>query len=68
MAGMVGRGAPSLTQAQFDAGDVSKFKYAGPKEATAADLEALIESLRKDVLTKTGVELHWEIRRLGDRG
>ncbi|MAW80675.1 MAG: UDP-N-acetylenolpyruvoylglucosamine reductase [Parvularcula sp.] len=37
-------------------------------KATAADLEALIESLRKDVLTKTGVELHWEIRRLGDRG
>ncbi len=34
-------------------------------EATAADLEALIESLRKDVLTKTGVELRWEIRRVG---
>lgn len=35
-------------------------------DATAADLEELIESLRKDVLTKTGVELHWEIRRIGD--
>ncbi len=35
-------------------------------KATAADLEALIESLRKDVLTKTGVELHWEIRRIGE--
>ncbi|MFC2952017.1 UDP-N-acetylmuramate dehydrogenase [Marinicaulis aureus] len=34
--------------------------------ATAADLEALIESLRKDVLTKTGVELHWEIKRIGE--
>ena len=34
--------------------------------ASAADLEALIESLRKDVLTKTGVELHWEIRRIGE--
>ncbi|MEO1136283.1 MAG: UDP-N-acetylmuramate dehydrogenase [Pseudomonadota bacterium] len=34
--------------------------------ATAADLETLIESLRKDVLTKTGVELHWEIRRVGE--
>jgi len=35
-------------------------------EATAADLEELIESLRKDVLTKTGVELRWEIRRVGE--
>lgn len=35
--------------------------------ATAADLEELIESLRKDVLTKTGVELRWEIRRIGER-
>ncbi len=35
-------------------------------KATAADLEALIESLRKDVLTETGVELRWEIRRIGD--
>ena len=34
--------------------------------ARAADLEELIESLRKDVLTETGVELRWEIRRLGD--
>ncbi|MFQ5563144.1 MAG: UDP-N-acetylmuramate dehydrogenase [Parvularculaceae bacterium] len=35
--------------------------------ATAADLEELIESLRKDVLTRTGVELRWEIKRLGTR-
>lgn len=35
-------------------------------KATAADLEALIESLREDVLTNTGVELRWEIRRLGE--
>jgi len=35
-------------------------------KATAGDLEALIESLRKDVLTKTGVELRWEIRRIGE--
>ena len=35
-------------------------------KATAADLEALIESIRKDVLTKTGVELHWEIKRIGE--
>ncbi len=35
-------------------------------KATAADLEALIETLRKDVLTKTGVELHWEIKRIGE--
>jgi UDP-N-acetylmuramate dehydrogenase len=37
-------------------------------KATAEDLETLIESLRKDVLTKTGVELHWEIIRIGDKG
>ncbi len=35
-------------------------------KATAADLEELIESLRNDVLTKTGVELRWEIRRIGE--
>jgi len=35
-------------------------------KATAADLEKLIESLRKDVLTKTGVELRWEIKRVGE--
>ena len=34
--------------------------------ATAADLETLIESLRKDVLNETGVELRWEIRRIGE--
>ena len=36
-------------------------------KATAADLESLVESLRKDVLKKTGVELRWEIRRIGER-
>lgn len=35
-------------------------------KATAADLEALIESLRKDVARETGVELKWEIRRMGE--
>jgi UDP-N-acetylmuramate dehydrogenase len=35
-------------------------------KATAADLETLIESLRKDVLKKTGVELRWEIKRIGE--
>jgi len=34
--------------------------------ATAKDLEELIESLRKDVLTETGVDLRWEIKRLGE--
>ena len=34
--------------------------------ATASDLEELIESLRNDVLTETGVELRWEIRRIGE--
>lgn len=35
-------------------------------KATAADLETLVEGLRKDVLNRTGVELRWEIRRLGE--
>ena len=34
--------------------------------ATAADLEELVESLRKDVELKTGVELRWEIKRVGE--
>jgi len=42
-------------------------RYLAPGDATAADLEELIESLRKDVLTETGVELRWEIRRIGAR-
>jgi len=35
-------------------------------KATATDLETLVESLRKDVLNKTGVELRWEIKRIGE--
>ena len=35
-------------------------------KATAADLEELIESLRLDVARETGVELRWEIRRVGE--
>ena len=34
-------------------------------DATAADLERLGEEVRRRVLTKTGVELSWEIRRIG---
>jgi UDP-N-acetylmuramate dehydrogenase len=34
-------------------------------EATAADLEGLGEAVRADVLAKTGVELQWEIKRVG---
>jgi UDP-N-acetylmuramate dehydrogenase len=34
-------------------------------EATAADLEALGEAVRADVKAKFGVELAWEIRRIG---
>ncbi len=33
--------------------------------ATAADLEALGEEVRRRVLETSGVQLHWEIRRLG---
>jgi UDP-N-acetylmuramate dehydrogenase len=34
-------------------------------EATAADLESLGEAVRSDVLSKFGIDLEWEIRRLG---
>ncbi len=36
-----------------------------PGEATAADLEGLGEAVRADVKAKTGVELQWEIKRIG---
>lgn len=35
-------------------------------DATAADLEELIESLRRDVKERLGVELRWEIKRIGE--
>lgn len=35
-------------------------------KATAADIESLVEGLRKDVLNRTGVELRWEIKRIGE--
>ncbi len=34
-------------------------------EATAADLEGLGEAVRADVLAKTGIQLEWEIKRIG---
>ncbi len=34
-------------------------------EATAADLEGLGEAVRAEVLAKTGVQLDWEIKRIG---
>ena len=36
-----------------------------PGEATAADIEGLGEAVRADVLEKTGVQLDWEIKRIG---
>ncbi|WP_278367954.1 UDP-N-acetylmuramate dehydrogenase [Acetobacter orientalis] len=36
--------------------------------ATAADLEALGEEVRKRVLNHSGVTLHWEIKRIGKAG
>jgi UDP-N-acetylmuramate dehydrogenase len=36
-----------------------------PGEATAADLEGLGEAVRADVKDKFGVDLQWEIRRIG---
>lgn len=35
--------------------------------ATAADIETLVEGLRADVLRQTGVDLRWEIKRIGAR-
>jgi UDP-N-acetylmuramate dehydrogenase len=37
-------------------------------EATAADLEGLGDTVRADVLEKTGVQLDWEIKRIGRTG
>ncbi|OYU69785.1 MAG: UDP-N-acetylenolpyruvoylglucosamine reductase [Alphaproteobacteria bacterium PA2] len=34
-------------------------------QATAADIEGLGETVRADVLARTGVQLEWEIKRLG---
>jgi UDP-N-acetylmuramate dehydrogenase len=34
-------------------------------EATATDLEGLGEAVRADVKTKLGIDLHWEIKRIG---
>ncbi len=34
-------------------------------DATAADLEGLGEAVRADVRTKLGIDLHWEIKRIG---
>ena len=39
-----------------------------PGEATAADLEGLGDAVRADVKAKTGVELNWEIKRIGRPG
>jgi UDP-N-acetylmuramate dehydrogenase len=36
-----------------------------PGEATAADIEGLGDTVRADVLAKTGVQLDWEIKRIG---
>lgn len=36
-----------------------------PGEATAADLEGLGEAVRADVKAKTGLELNWEVKRVG---
>ena len=37
-------------------------------EATAADLEGLGDTVRADVLAKTGIQLDWEIKRIGRTG
>ena len=35
--------------------------------ATAADLEALGETVREKVLASQGIDLHWEVKRIGER-
>jgi len=37
-------------------------------DATAADIEDLGEDVRRRVLESSGIDLHWEIRRIGVRG
>jgi UDP-N-acetylmuramate dehydrogenase len=37
-------------------------------EATAADLENLGEKVRKKVFENSGIELQWEIKRIGEPG
>ncbi len=39
-----------------------------PGEATAADIEGLGEAVRADVKARTGVQLDWEIKRIGRAG
>ncbi|MEE2566051.1 UDP-N-acetylmuramate dehydrogenase [Hyphobacterium marinum] len=34
--------------------------------ATAADLEAVVEGARADIKKATGIDLHWEVKRLGE--
>ena len=34
-------------------------------EATASDIEGLGEEVRRRVMAGTGIDLHWEIRRVG---
>lgn len=36
-------------------------------KATAADIETLVEGLREDVKRATGVDLRWEIKRIGEK-
>ena len=36
--------------------------------ATSADIEALGEEVRRRVLANSGVDLHWEIQRIGRNG
>ena len=36
-------------------------------EATAADLEGLGEEVRKKVFENSGIQLEWEIMRVGER-
>ena len=61
---------PLLTAAQSPTGDCpgaylhSNFLI-NTGEATAADLEGLGEAVRADVKAKTGIELEWEIKRIG---
>ena len=65
-------GVPGTVLDLFDREQYRTFHGSEPsadwREATAADIEGLGEAVRADVLAKTGVQLEWEIKRIGRAG
>ena len=46
-------------------GSIRAARRAGPAHASAADIESLGEEVRRRVRDRSGVELVWEIKRIG---